>query len=62
MKSRDELQKLCYHKIKDQFGLSAQPAVRVIKKVVDAYTSMYGEYPNGKGSTDRSPGAVSRQT
>ena len=48
VKSRNELQKLCYHKIKDQFGLSAQPAVRVIKKVVDAYTTMYASIRTGK--------------
>lgn len=40
VKSRNELQKLCYREIKDQFGLSAQPAVRVVKKVVDAYTAL----------------------
>ena len=40
VKSRNELQGLCYREIKDRFGLSAQPAVRVIKKVVDAYTAM----------------------
>lgn len=39
VKSCNELQKLCYHEIKDTFGLSAQPAVRVVKKVVDAYTA-----------------------
>ncbi|MEU3646310.1 transposase [Lentzea sp. NPDC034063] len=41
VKSRNELQRLCYREIKDQFGLSAQPAVRVVKKVVDAYTTMH---------------------
>jgi putative transposase len=40
VKSRNELQKLCYCEIKDRFGLSAQPAVRVVKKVVDAYTAL----------------------
>ncbi|MFJ8964032.1 RNA-guided endonuclease InsQ/TnpB family protein [Lentzea sp. NPDC102401] len=39
-KSRNELQKQCYHEIKDRFGLSAQPAVRVVKKVVDAYATL----------------------
>jgi IS605 OrfB family transposase len=38
--SRNELQKLCYHEIKVRFGLSAQPAVRVVKKVVDTYTTL----------------------
>ncbi|MFC3894663.1 RNA-guided endonuclease InsQ/TnpB family protein [Lentzea rhizosphaerae] len=40
VKSRNELQKLCYREIKGRFGLSAQPAVRVVKKVVDAYTAL----------------------
>jgi putative transposase len=40
VKSRNELQKLCYREIKDRFGLSAQPAVRVVKKVVDAYSTL----------------------
>jgi IS605 OrfB family transposase len=38
--SRNELQKLVYSDIKDRFGLSAQPAVRVVKKVVDAYSAL----------------------
>jgi putative transposase len=42
VKSRNELQKLCYREIKDRFGLSAQPAVRVVKKVVDAYAALHG--------------------
>ncbi len=41
VKSRNELQKLYYSGIKDRFGLSAQPAVRVVKKVVDAYANLY---------------------
>ncbi|HEX8865315.1 MAG TPA: hypothetical protein VF821_06610, partial [Lentzea sp.] len=40
VKSRNGLQKLCYREIKDRFGLSAQPAVRVVKKVVDAYAAL----------------------
>ncbi|MFC3898539.1 transposase [Lentzea rhizosphaerae] len=46
-KSRNELQKLCYHEIKDRFGLSAQPAVRVVKKVVDAYTTLHAAIKSG---------------
>lgn len=47
VKSRNELQKLCYHEIKDRFGLSAQPAVRVVKKVVDAYAALGGSIRAG---------------
>jgi IS605 OrfB family transposase len=38
--SRNGLQKLTYAEMKARFGLSAQPAVRVVKKVVDAYTTL----------------------
>jgi IS605 OrfB family transposase len=38
--SRNELQKLVYADLKAGFGLSAQPAVRVVKKVVDAYAAL----------------------
>jgi len=38
--SRNELQKLVYGTVKLEFGLSAQPAVRVVKKVVDAYATL----------------------
>ncbi|MEU0671855.1 transposase [Streptomyces sp. NPDC006172] len=37
---RNELQKLVYTDIKAAFGLSAQPAVRAIKKTVDAYATL----------------------
>ncbi|MFG2521708.1 RNA-guided endonuclease InsQ/TnpB family protein [Streptomyces sp. NPDC048527] len=40
VKDRNGLQKLLYADIKATFGLSAQPAVRVVKKVVDAYTTL----------------------
>ncbi|MFD7321414.1 hypothetical protein ACFV9D_10025 [Streptomyces sp. NPDC059875] len=36
VKDRNSLQKLVYADLKGNFGLSAQPAVRVVKKVVDA--------------------------
>ncbi|MFE5027531.1 RNA-guided endonuclease InsQ/TnpB family protein [Streptomyces sp. NPDC056656] len=39
VKDRNGLQKLLYTDIKAKFGLSAQPAVRVVKKVVDAYAT-----------------------
>ncbi|WP_327396199.1 transposase [Streptomyces phaeochromogenes] len=40
VKDRNGLQKLVYADIKAAFGLSAQPAVRVVKKVVDAYSAL----------------------
>ncbi|MDX3658443.1 transposase [Streptomyces sp. ID05-26A] len=55
VKSRNELQELCYREIKGQFGLSAQPAVRVVKKVVDAYSALHGGIRAGRlgGETSR---------
>ncbi|WP_309484368.1 RNA-guided endonuclease InsQ/TnpB family protein [Streptomyces himalayensis] len=40
MKDRNGLQRIVYADVKAAFGLSAQPAVRVVKKVVDAYTAL----------------------
>ncbi|MFC8505496.1 RNA-guided endonuclease InsQ/TnpB family protein [Streptomyces sp. NPDC057411] len=40
LKRRNELQRAVYHDTKSAFGLAAQPAVRVIKKVVDAYATL----------------------
>ncbi|WP_406343972.1 RNA-guided endonuclease InsQ/TnpB family protein [Streptomyces sp. NBC_00648] len=40
VKDRNGLQKLLYAEVKARFGLSAQPAVRVVKKVVDAYAAL----------------------
>ncbi|MGW5423036.1 RNA-guided endonuclease InsQ/TnpB family protein [Streptomyces sp. NPDC003943] len=40
LKDRNRLQKAVYGELKATFGLSAQPAVRVVKKVVDAYTAL----------------------
>lgn len=40
VKDRNGLQKLLYAEVKATFGLSAQPAVRVVKKVVDAYATL----------------------
>ncbi|MFE1884000.1 RNA-guided endonuclease InsQ/TnpB family protein [Streptomyces diastatochromogenes] len=40
VKDRNGLQKLVYADVKASFGLSAQPAVRVVKKVVDAYGAL----------------------
>ncbi|MFD3582042.1 transposase [Streptomyces sp. NPDC058683] len=38
LKDRNGLQREVYTDLKAMFGLSAQPAVRTVKKVVDAYT------------------------
>jgi putative transposase len=54
VKSRNELQKLCYHAVKCEFGLSAQPAVRVVKKVVDAYTTLRANIRMGNLGGDKS--------
>jgi IS605 OrfB family transposase len=40
LKDRNRLQKEVYADLKATFGLSAQPAVRVVKKVVDAYATL----------------------
>ncbi len=54
VKDRNGLQKLVYADIKATFGLSAQPAVRVVKKVVDAYSALAAGLkagrPGGPGS------------
>ncbi|MEC4018717.1 RNA-guided endonuclease InsQ/TnpB family protein [Streptomyces sp. H27-D2] len=39
-RSRNDLQKLVYGELKADFGLGAQAAVRTVKKVVDAYTTL----------------------
>ncbi|MFD6820105.1 MULTISPECIES: RNA-guided endonuclease InsQ/TnpB family protein [unclassified Streptomyces] len=41
--SRNDLQRLVYAEVKASFGLSAQPTVRVVKKVVDAYAARRGK-------------------
>ncbi|MER7794445.1 transposase [Streptomyces sp. NPDC097640] len=40
LKDRNGLQKEVYADLKAKFGLSAQPVVRAVKKVVDAYTTL----------------------
>ncbi|MCX4435777.1 MULTISPECIES: RNA-guided endonuclease InsQ/TnpB family protein [Streptomyces] len=45
---RNGLQKLVYTDIKASFGLSAQPAVRVVKKVVDAYRTLAASLRAGR--------------
>ncbi|WP_333493469.1 hypothetical protein [Kitasatospora cathayae] len=39
-KRRSGLQPLVYRQVKDEFDLSAQPTVRVVKKVCDAYATL----------------------
>jgi hypothetical protein len=40
VRGKFEAQKHFYTELKDRFGLSAQPAIRVIGKVVDVYTTL----------------------
>ncbi|MFE9062951.1 hypothetical protein [Streptomyces violaceusniger] len=40
LKDRNGLQKKVYADLKADFGLAAQPTVRVVKKVVDAYATL----------------------
>ncbi|MFJ8952123.1 RNA-guided endonuclease InsQ/TnpB family protein [Streptomyces sp. NPDC102381] len=47
VKDRNGLQKLLYADLKATFGLSAQPAVRVVKKVVDAYATLAAQAKAG---------------
>lgn len=47
VKDRNQLQKAVYTDIKDVFSLSAQPAVRVVKKVVDAYAALSAQMEGG---------------
>ncbi|MFC7895869.1 RNA-guided endonuclease InsQ/TnpB family protein [Streptomyces sp. NPDC057381] len=48
VKDRNGLQKEVYADLKATFGLSAQPAVRVVKKVVDAYTALKASLQAGR--------------
>ncbi|MGP4043923.1 RNA-guided endonuclease InsQ/TnpB family protein [Streptomyces sp. 2A115] len=48
VKDRNGLQKLVYADIKAAFGLSAQPAVRVVKKVADAYGALAANLKAGR--------------
>ncbi|MFD8909921.1 RNA-guided endonuclease InsQ/TnpB family protein [Streptomyces sp. NPDC059575] len=45
---RNGLQRVVYAELKAAFGLSAQPAVRVVKKVVDAYATLTANLRAGK--------------
>ncbi|MDG4534210.1 transposase [Streptomyces sp. AV19] len=48
LRRRNELQQEVYYGLKAAFDLSAQPAVRVVKKVVDAYATLAGNIRNGQ--------------
>jgi IS605 OrfB family transposase len=58
--SRNELQKLVYTEVKDRFRLSAQPAVRVVKKVIDAYASLHTNIRAGNLTGKRKANAESK--
>ena len=66
MYRKRDVQKRFYIELKQQFGLSAQPAIRVIGKVTDAYTSLKanvraGNYgPPGSGRRTRALGTAIR--
>ncbi|MFE1755339.1 RNA-guided endonuclease InsQ/TnpB family protein [Streptomyces anandii] len=47
VKDRNGLQRQLYREVKAGFGLSAQPAVRVIKKVADAYAALAAQAKAG---------------
>jgi putative transposase len=49
------LQEKVYHQLKSEFGLSAQPAVRVIGKVADAYTTREANLQAGNLGSKGSP-------
>ena len=47
-RSKPGLQKKVYHRIKEELGLSAQSAIRVIGKVADAYTTLTANLTAGR--------------
>ncbi|MFG2963440.1 RNA-guided endonuclease InsQ/TnpB family protein [Streptomyces sp. NPDC048288] len=49
LRDRNGLQREVYWELKAGFGLSAQPAVRVVKKVVDAYAAVRGRSRRVRG-------------
>jgi putative transposase len=54
-----EAQKRFYAELKERFGLSAQPAIRVIGKVADAYTTLKANIDAGNYGP---PGSAKRTT
>ncbi len=59
VRGKFEVQKRFYTELKDRFGLSAQPAIRVIGKVVDAYTTLKANIDAGNYGH---PGSPKRKT
>ncbi|MEU5143773.1 transposase [Streptomyces sp. NPDC021139] len=54
LKRRNVLQEAVYHRIKADFDLGAQAAVRTIKKVCDAYATLKGNLKAGNHGPQRS--------
>jgi hypothetical protein len=46
--SRNDLQRLVYGRLKAEFGLGAQAAMRTVKKVVDAYATLAANMRAGR--------------
>jgi putative transposase len=61
---KHDVQKLFYAELKERFGLSAQPAIRVIGKVADAYATLRANIVAGNygpaGSPKRTKAAATR--
>ncbi len=58
VRGKHEAQKRFYGELKGRFGLSAQPAIRVISKVADAYTTLRANIDAGN---DGPPGSQKRR-
>jgi putative transposase len=56
---KHDVQKRFYAELKERFGLSAQPAIRVIGKVADAYTTLRANIDAGNYGP---PGSEKRKT
>jgi putative transposase len=52
---KHDVQKQFYSELKQRFGLSAQPAIRVIGKVADAYTTLRANIEAGNYGSPGSP-------
>ena len=55
VRGKQEAQKRFYTEVKQRFGLSAQPTIRVIGKVADAYTSLTANIEAGSHGPPGSP-------
>ncbi len=58
LRRKHHVQKRFYTELKDQFGLSAQPAIRVIGKVADAYAALRANIEAGNYGP---PGSAKRK-